>query len=158
LEANQSRDHHCQYCGKSYLSAPALYLHVKSKHIPSSSVQVHPDGKRGRGRPRRNGVYDIHGSGRIDPTTEMFMRTEEKMGGPTDPMYSFEEGVALLFGSRGKYSDYTQHPMFPYLHQFSFKITPPGNMDDIGIKKTFRDVTKEINNTSETTKNNMNCE
>ena len=50
---------------------------------------------------------------RIDPSGPLYMKTEDKAGGPTDPIYSFEENLDLLFGSR--YPDYTQHPMFSYL-------------------------------------------
>jgi len=30
--SNQDKDFKCQMCGKTYLSNPALYLHMKIKH------------------------------------------------------------------------------------------------------------------------------
>lgn len=47
-------------------------------------------------------MYDHQAnSGRLDPCGEMFIRSEEKRGGPTDPMSGFEENVNSLFP--GKY-------------------------------------------------------
>ena len=45
------RDFLCQICGKSYLSSPALYLHMKTKHVQALGNQA--EVKRGRGRPKR---------------------------------------------------------------------------------------------------------
>ena len=42
-------------CGKSYLSYPALYTHIKTKHdgiTPSGTSQPQSSGKTGRGRPK----------------------------------------------------------------------------------------------------------
>ncbi len=44
------RNFKCSYCGKSYLSQPALTNHVKSKHKQNDPDYL----KRGRGRPRKN--------------------------------------------------------------------------------------------------------
>ena len=50
-----------------------------------------------------------------EPTNEMFLKTEDREGGPVDPMTSFEDNVNLLF--QNKYSNgYTQHPMYGYLN------------------------------------------
>ena len=40
--------------------------------------------------------------GRLDPTNDMFLKTEEREGGPLDPMTSFEDNVKLLF--QGKFN------------------------------------------------------
>ena len=37
--------------------------------------------------------------GRADPTTEMFMKTEDKAGGPTDPMHGFEDCIRGIYES-----------------------------------------------------------
>lgn len=42
-------------CGKSYLSYPALYTHIKTKHegvTPAGTSQPNSNGKSGRGRPK----------------------------------------------------------------------------------------------------------
>ena len=42
-------------CGKSYLSYPALYTHIKTKHngvTPDGTCQPQSNGKSGRGRPK----------------------------------------------------------------------------------------------------------
>mgnify|MGYP007082197468 CR=1 FL=1 len=42
-------------CGKSYLSYPALYTHIKTKHdgiAPEGTTQKQPGAGLGRGRPR----------------------------------------------------------------------------------------------------------
>jgi hypothetical protein len=52
----QGRSHKCG-CGKMYLSYPALYTHIKTKHdgIPMEghNVPQFKNGRRGRGRPRK---------------------------------------------------------------------------------------------------------
>ena len=53
-------------------------------------------------------MYDpayASGGNRVDPTGDLFLKCPDRRGGPTDPMYSFEESVNLLF--QGKYQDYT---------------------------------------------------
>ena len=49
------RDHKCG-CGKTYLSYPALYTHIKTKHsgtMPDGTSAPQIQGSRGRGRPRK---------------------------------------------------------------------------------------------------------
>lgn len=46
---NDGRSHRCQNCGKAYLSYPALYTHIKTKH----DMQGAGSGK-GRGRPKKD--------------------------------------------------------------------------------------------------------
>lgn len=48
------RDFLCQICGKTYLSNPALYLHMKVKHIQGEGRELGGEYKRGRGRPKKN--------------------------------------------------------------------------------------------------------
>jgi hypothetical protein len=47
----EGRVHKCQQCDRTYLSYPALYTHIKTKH-PSSSDMLSSNG-RGRGRPKK---------------------------------------------------------------------------------------------------------
>jgi len=51
----QGRQHKCEFCGKTYLSRPALSQHMKTKHMDRLG-----EFKRGRGRPRKN---EIEGNG-----------------------------------------------------------------------------------------------
>jgi len=47
-------------CGKSYLSYPALYTHIKTKHngvTPQGTSQPQTNGKSGRGRPKVNKMF-----------------------------------------------------------------------------------------------------
>lgn len=46
---NDGRDHHCEVCGKNYLSRPALSQHIKTKHEDRISDFI-----KGRGRPKRS--------------------------------------------------------------------------------------------------------
>ena len=52
---NDGRVHVCD-CGKTYLSYPALYTHIKQKHSrgPGGEIRAPPTSGRGRGRPRKN--------------------------------------------------------------------------------------------------------
>ena len=147
-----------------------------------SSIGAGYELKKNRGRPRKTvsisyhinlnqGAFEFGGAtptskdspyqmmGRSDPNSDMFMKVPEKLGGPTDPFTGFEETVASLFPSR--YPDFTQHPMFVFLSQYSFKSTPIGPSEQeryLPGRRFFRDVTREINSYSENKKNMLNCE
>ena len=48
------RDHKCSFCGKTYLSYPALYTHLKNKHVgPDGFPVASINAGRGRGRPKK---------------------------------------------------------------------------------------------------------
>ena len=66
---NDGRNHKCPTCGKSYLSYPALYTHIKQKH------NANGHSGRGRGRPKKDTgeVSALHnsaqpGEAEIQPT------------------------------------------------------------------------------------------
>jgi len=47
-------------CGKVYLSYPALYTHIKTKHdgvTPAGTIQPQTSNKSGRGRPKVHFAY-----------------------------------------------------------------------------------------------------
>lgn len=71
--------------------------------------------KRGRGRPKKDGFgnYVPAVSNRLDPTGDLFLRTEEREGGPLDPITTFEENVDLLF--KDKYPSSLAHPLYKYI-------------------------------------------
>jgi len=88
------RDYKCSFCSKTYLSYPALYTHMKTKHSTG------PDGEQlllnsgwGWGRPKKN-------AGRvttINPESDDYFKTLDKGGGPTEVLYSFQEAVETVF-------------------------------------------------------------
>ena len=79
--------------------------------------------KRGRGRPRKTEHYDGgYGQQKLDPTGEMFLRTETRTGGPTDPFHSFEDNCSKLFAD--KFSNPNEHPLHEFLVTYSFARTP----------------------------------
>lgn len=52
----EGRDWNCSICTKTYLSYPALYTHMKTKHTvgPDGEARAPPTSGRGRGRPRKH--------------------------------------------------------------------------------------------------------
>lgn len=109
----EGRSFKCDKCDKTYLSYPALYTHTKIKH--SEGV----DGKpvlpvfsgRGRGRPRKNNAA------KVDPTSEEFFKSEEKLGGPVDPYSGIEEEVKY-FDDYELPGDSSEMNMMKYLKKF----------------------------------------
>jgi hypothetical protein len=70
--------------------------------------------KKGRGWPRKDGFVPYASSAnltRLDPTGDMFLRTEEREGGPVDPITSFDENLNLLFKERYPQGSHT-HPIY----------------------------------------------
>lgn len=88
------RDYKCSFCPKTYLSYPALYTHMKTKHSKGSDGQhLLLNSGRGRGRPKKN-------AGRvttIDPESDDYFKTLDKGGGPTDPLYYFDKIIYDFF-------------------------------------------------------------
>ena len=88
------RDYKCSFCTKTYLSYPALYTHMKTKHSSGSdSQQLLLNSGRGRGRPKKN-------AGRvttIDPESDDYFKTLDKGGGPTDPLFYFDKIIEEFF-------------------------------------------------------------
>lgn len=88
------RDFKCSFCAKTYLSYPALYTHMKTKHSTGpDGQQLLLNSGRGRGRPKKN-------AGRvttINPESEDYFKTLDKGGGPTDVLFSFSEAIDAVF-------------------------------------------------------------
>ena len=112
------RDHKCPYCDKTYLSYPALYTHLKTKHAKGPDGTPLPlNSGRGRGRPKKNQST----MSKVDPTTDDYFNTVDKKGGPTDPLSSFEETIKSYFGEKKDspyLEDYTKYPMYKPLKDF----------------------------------------
>lgn len=80
-------------CGKMYLSYPALYTHVKTKHDGTQ-----PEGTdtpafkqgRGRGRPRKNPIQPDT-SIMLDNSDDSFLTDRGFFSGSSDPLKGFED-------------------------------------------------------------------
>jgi hypothetical protein len=76
---------------------------------------------RGRGRPKKN-------AGRvtmINPCTQDYFKTLDKVGGPTDPLYSFDESVLYLYEGNEDYQENPcNHPFYEFLSKYTFTATP----------------------------------
>lgn len=48
----EGRNFKCKQCERTYLSYPALYTHIKTKHNTAGSSSIHTG--RGRGRPKKS--------------------------------------------------------------------------------------------------------
>lgn len=108
----EGRIYKCTHCDRTYLSYPALYTHIKTKHSLPGETPSLTNG-RGRGRPKKNIVRED----RPDPTSPLFFRTEDKKGGPTAVIYGFEESYRTLFSENNKYLSFERHPLYAELYK-----------------------------------------
>jgi hypothetical protein len=62
----------------------------------------------------------------VDPTSELYLKTEARSGGPTDPITGFDEGFMQIYGSTKdpKGREIAEHPLFISISKFSHDITP----------------------------------
>jgi hypothetical protein len=77
---------------------------MKNKHAkgPDGQPLISINSGRGRGRPKKNaGVRFSH----IEPTSEEFFKTMDKMGGPLDPTLGFKEVYTEIYIKRAKPKD-----------------------------------------------------
>jgi len=111
----EGRNYKCNQCDRTYLSYPALYTHIKTKH--SSQGEAPLTSGRGRGRPKKNLAKEE----RIDPTSPLFFRTEDKKGGPTAVIYQFKEAYDILYSDNKKYGGYERHPLYVELYKIHLK-------------------------------------
>lgn len=107
----QGRDHRCNYCDKTYLSYPALYTHMKNKHAkgPDGQPLININSGRGRGRPKKNAsaVRFSH----VEPTSDSFFKaTNERAGGPCEPVLGFKEIYTEIFIKRAKRPEIIEKP------------------------------------------------
>ncbi len=75
---------------------------MKNKHAkgPDGQPLLSMNSGRGRGRPKKNtnGYRFSH----IDPTTDEFFKTSDKVGGPLDPTCGFKEVYTEIYIKRAK--------------------------------------------------------
>lgn len=97
----QGRDHKCSFCQKTYLSYPALYTHLKNKHVGPDGYPVAAiSAGRGRGRPKKtSNIFTPVPSYRHFENTlgEAYFQTPEKQGGPVFPDSGFAEVYSEIF-------------------------------------------------------------
>mmetsp|Transcript_34941 Transcript_34941/g.33984 ORF Transcript_34941/g.33984 Transcript_34941/m.33984 type:complete len:92 (+) Transcript_34941:534-809(+) len=80
---------------------------MKNKHAKGTGMNGLPlltmNSGRGRGRPKKNssGYRFSH----IDPTTDDFFKTSDKIGGPLDPSIGFKEVYTEIYIKRAKPKD-----------------------------------------------------
>lgn len=105
------RDYKCTQCDKNYLSYPALYTHIKTKHSVRGETPI--TSVRGRGRPKKSTNKDSH----VDPTSIFYFHTEERKGGPTAVIYGFKEAFELVFAKSTTYKAYERHKLYIELYK-----------------------------------------
>jgi len=107
----EGRNYKCNQCERTYLSYPALYTHIKTKHSVQGEAPM--TSGRGRGRPKKNLAKEE----RADPTSMLYFRTEEHKGGPTAVLYRFEDAYNILFENSTKYKSFTEHKLYFELYK-----------------------------------------
>lgn len=107
----EGRDYKCSQCEKTYLSYPALYTHIKTKHSNKGDTPI--TSVRGRGRPKKNTNKDNY----TDPASPFYFHTNERKGGPTAVIYGFKEAYDLLFSNSNKYGGYEKHKLYIELYK-----------------------------------------
>ncbi len=101
---DEERKFECKHCEKKYLSYPALYTHIKTKHKSNLNAQISTGSTRGRGRPKKN----------VDPSTDNKAKTQEyfinsdKKGQTTDVLVALDEVLISLYQTK-------DHPMHTVL-------------------------------------------
>lgn len=112
---------------KTYLSYPAMYTHMKTKHYYSQSGEVLMTTGRGRGRPRKN-------YGRVtklNPESSDYFKTLDKSGGPTDPMFGLEDVLISVHKQLGKSDlEVEKYPFWEILKKWGGEVTPTGEPDE----------------------------
>lgn len=75
---------------------------MKNKHAkgPDGQPLININSGRGRGRPKKNasGVRFSH----VEPTSDQYFKTLDKVGGPVDPTVGFKEVYMEIYIKRAK--------------------------------------------------------
>lgn len=111
----EGRNYKCNQCERTYLSYPALYTHIKTKHSVQGEAPM--TSGRGRGRPKKNLAKEE----RADPTSMLYFRTEDHKGGPTAVLYGFREAYNTLFKDNTKYKSFDEHRLYYELYKRHLK-------------------------------------
>lgn len=111
----EGRNYKCNQCERTYLSYPALYTHIKTKH--SAQGEAPMTSGRGRGRPKKNVAKEEH----VDPASMLYLRTEERRGGPTAVLYKFKEAYDVVFAASEKNEGFETHKLYIELYKRHLK-------------------------------------
>jgi hypothetical protein len=141
------RDFKCQICDKTYLSYPAMYQHMKNKHSLDPNAQqtfnaVNSISGGKRGRPRKDLGFTS-----IDPTSDIYLSSEGRQGGPVDPITHFQKVFDEVFVQMNdvKYSgQYSKHPLYESLARFAFGKTPGPSRDLVESGKRESEQQKKV--------------
>ena len=157
---SNGRDFKCQYWDNSYLSYPAMYTHMKTKHFisnPSGDPSMLMTTGRGRGRPKKN----FGKITKFNPESNDYFKTMDKCGGPTDPLHGFEEQIVEVLKIMGRSDvDFSTYPLYEALSKFSYEATP-GNPDLFGDRRALAKdpaIEQEYSKMGEEERNNVSCD
>ncbi|CAG9331904.1 unnamed protein product [Blepharisma stoltei] len=95
-------------CEKMYLSYPALYTHIKTKHdgiSPPGTENPHPMTNRGRGRPRKTQIGKEEKEETKETPEENPLEELQINGGQTDPIIGFEDSNSELLNKIKEWKD-----------------------------------------------------
>lgn len=69
---------------------------------------------------------------KIDPTSDLYLRSEGRAGGPNDPIGCFADVFNNVYGinNESKYKTYQDHPLYDHLSKYSFDVTPGADPDE----------------------------
>ena len=103
----EGRDYKCQVCERTYLSYPAMYAHMKNKHaVDPQQATPNSNGKL-RGRPKK--YQANYNQPAIDPTTDLYLEAEDRVG-KSNPLECFQEVYEFLNLDQQK--PHTEHPLY----------------------------------------------
>ena len=131
----EGRDFACG-CGKTYLSYPALYTHIKTKHdgkFPEGTTSPPSKNSKGRGRPRKSNtektkdIYEQHnlGGGPCSPLAALpsnsvfYTKVEEWQDKPLTSQVVCDDAFALYALEVAKH---TSSENFAYFSNFLFHL------------------------------------
>ena len=103
----EGRKFNCSYCDRTYLSHPALYMHIKTKHPnPNDGSKSVPG--RSRGRPKKTKFV----SKDSDPTTFEYFSGAERTGETNNPIAILLEAIEEMKGIfTSQYEDIKNNPI-----------------------------------------------
>ena len=138
-DETKGRIYKCTKCERAYLSYPALYVHIKSKHSVQDDAQndIQDDVKNEVQDGVQNDVKDevpvthnrvcrllkknLTKEQKIDPRSILYFRTEEHKGGPTAIIYKFKDAYDILFSSAKRYNSFENHKLYIELYKLHTK-------------------------------------
>lgn len=103
---DEERKFPCKHCDKKYLSYPALYTHIKTKHKQLLSAPNNYDSAKKRGRPKKN----------PDDTSDTKVKTKEYFNDP-EKKGTISDPLNVLEGELLSSSHQKDHPLYKCLER-----------------------------------------